>query len=264
MKKVITLVLAVFLCMALSACCLSHEWQEATCTAPKTCAKCQDTEGNALGHTWVEADCENAKICQVCGETEGEPLGHTPGEWEMVSFDHITLVRERVKHCTVCEKLVEDETETLTTLHEDGTFLLNCQQIQERMQYLSDTIEQVNSMDCRLVMDDSGDAFFDIYWVEKNNNKTRYTSFATIYPVDKDSNIPYHAADTCPVELHALGYDRPIIALVLTLDPTLTYDKSLEVLNQAIHNGGEITHNGIRFVIKGTSSERFLDVYIAE
>lgn len=64
-------------CFMLTGCCMSHEWKEATCTEPKTCAKCGETEGEALGHTWVEATCAEAKHCSVCGETEGEPLEHT-------------------------------------------------------------------------------------------------------------------------------------------------------------------------------------------
>ncbi len=63
----------------LTGCCISHEWEEATCTEPKTCVKCEETEGEALGHEWEEATCEKPKTCKVCAETEGEALGH---EWE--------------------------------------------------------------------------------------------------------------------------------------------------------------------------------------
>jgi uncharacterized protein YjdB len=30
----------------------THDWQEATCTEPKTCKKCGQTEGEVLGHEW--------------------------------------------------------------------------------------------------------------------------------------------------------------------------------------------------------------------
>ena len=56
---------------------LGHDWKAATCTAPKTCARCGETEGEPLGHDWKEADCTTPKTCARCGETEGEPLGHT-------------------------------------------------------------------------------------------------------------------------------------------------------------------------------------------
>lgn len=64
-------------CVLMIGCHIRHEWQEATCSEPRTCLTGGETEGEALGHTWVEATCEEPKTCSVCGETEGEPLGHT-------------------------------------------------------------------------------------------------------------------------------------------------------------------------------------------
>ncbi|MGM9631855.1 MAG: hypothetical protein ACI3XL_02030 [Eubacteriales bacterium] len=51
-----------------------HDWNDATCTSPKTCKNCETTDGEALGHTWVEATYTDPKTCSVCGATEGEPL----------------------------------------------------------------------------------------------------------------------------------------------------------------------------------------------
>ncbi len=80
----------VFLCL-LALCCTScdsapheaqnpkpcsHEWTEATCTAPRTCTICELTEGEPLEHSWVEATCEKAKYCSICWEREGDPAGH--------------------------------------------------------------------------------------------------------------------------------------------------------------------------------------------
>lgn len=53
-----------------------HTWIDATCTAPRTCKECGETEGNALGHSWLEATCTDPKICTVCHKTEGSALGH--------------------------------------------------------------------------------------------------------------------------------------------------------------------------------------------
>lgn len=73
----IFLVLIILLPVLLTGCGCQHEWAEAACDTPKTCAKCGQTEGEALGHTWVEATCAEAKHCELCGKTEGEPLQHT-------------------------------------------------------------------------------------------------------------------------------------------------------------------------------------------
>lgn len=88
--KLFCLVIAAAL--VLSGCCMSHEWAEADCTSPKTCTKCEKTEGEALGHTWAEADCTTPKTCTVCAATEGEALGHTWAEADCAT----------PKTCTVC------------------------------------------------------------------------------------------------------------------------------------------------------------------
>ncbi len=91
-KKLLCGIGTLTICFMLTGCCMSHEWKEATCTEPKTCAKCSETEGEPLGHTWVEATCSEAKHCSVCGETEGEPLGHT---W-------VEATCSEAKHCSIC------------------------------------------------------------------------------------------------------------------------------------------------------------------
>ncbi|MCM1184924.1 MAG: zinc ribbon domain-containing protein [Lachnoclostridium sp.] len=56
---------------------LKHEWEDATCTEPETCAICGKTRGEPLGHTAQEATCTEPSVCEVCGEKLAEPLGHT-------------------------------------------------------------------------------------------------------------------------------------------------------------------------------------------
>lgn len=92
-KKRMSLLLATILVAALfSGCCLSHEWVEATCETPRTCSKCDKTDGEALGHAWNDATCEAAKTCVVCAKTEGEALGHSWADADCVT----------AKTCTVC------------------------------------------------------------------------------------------------------------------------------------------------------------------
>lgn len=51
-----------------------HDWIEATCTNPKTCSICGQTEGEPLGHTWEEATKYAPKTCSTCGQKEGNLL----------------------------------------------------------------------------------------------------------------------------------------------------------------------------------------------
>ena len=92
MKKSIAVILALVIALILCACGHEHTWVEATCTEPKTCSECKETEGEPLGHTWVEATCTEPKKCSVCGEIEGKPLGHT---W-------VEATCTEPKKCSVC------------------------------------------------------------------------------------------------------------------------------------------------------------------
>lgn len=66
MKKLISVFLAVTIIIASTACTHEHEYADATCTEPKTCTICGETDGEALGHT-VEIG-----ICSRCDQIVGK------------------------------------------------------------------------------------------------------------------------------------------------------------------------------------------------
>ena len=281
MKKKFALAISLLICMLLSGCCLSHEWQTASCAAPKTCVKCQKTEGEPLSHTWMDATCEAAKTCKVCDVTEGDPLGHTPGEWEQFSLDPITLVRERVKHCTVCEALLEEETATLTSLHEDGKFLLTLQQFHDRLNYMVEKVVKEkrpeDEMKVLLVEEeaateeDKADAVLETYTVKNNVDLELY---AKLYLSGEDDLLNYDDRNVCPTELHTVVYrhnsplsDTFCMILMMVIDPTVTdTDTSMNILNQTKDDEGMVTHNNIRYkpLLYKDYGMRMMDVYIAE
>ena len=71
-----------------------HEWQNATCTSPKTCIKCSQTSGEKLEHSWSAATCEMPEMCSVCGEIRAEAMGH---DWTKADC-------ENPKICNTCKK----------------------------------------------------------------------------------------------------------------------------------------------------------------
>ena len=89
---------------------LPHTWTEATCSSPKVCTFCNATEGTALNHKWVSADCETPATCSLCGETSGEAQGHS---WISASCDS-------AKHCANCNMV---EGEPLEHVWEEATCL---------------------------------------------------------------------------------------------------------------------------------------------
>ena len=71
---------------------VTHNWNDATCTKPKTCSVCGETSGSALGHKWNAATCTEPKTCKVCGTKYGSALGH--------SWNDATCTKP--KTCTTC------------------------------------------------------------------------------------------------------------------------------------------------------------------
>ena len=57
---------------------LGHDWKEATCTAPKTCKRCQATEGEPIEHSfgdYISDENGHWKQYSECGTDETCPLG---------------------------------------------------------------------------------------------------------------------------------------------------------------------------------------------
>ena len=74
-----------------------HEHTPKTVTVPASCTV------NGMEYT----------VCAECGEPIGDvtviPAGHTPGEWETVLEPTVDTNGKRVKKCTVCGEILEEE-----------------------------------------------------------------------------------------------------------------------------------------------------------
>ena len=95
-KRIITVFVMLFLIALMSGCCLIHNWKGATCTTPRTCSNCGETEGEASGHVWSEATCATPRTCNNCGETEGDVLGHALTEANYQEAAKCTVCGEKV------------------------------------------------------------------------------------------------------------------------------------------------------------------------
>ncbi len=96
-----TLLLASFI---LTSCGHEHTWKDATCTEPKTCTECGETEGEPLGHSWIDATCTSPKTCELCGQTEGEPNGHSV----------------EIARCTICGEIANEDLCTMLNTYMNG------------------------------------------------------------------------------------------------------------------------------------------------
>lgn len=86
--------LTTILLFLLAGCSCEHQWQDATCTAPKTCTLCQETEGQPLTHSFSAAICEVPETCKYCGITQGEAPDHS---W-------LDATCTTGKECSVCHE----------------------------------------------------------------------------------------------------------------------------------------------------------------
>ena len=122
--RILTVLLCLTLILGLCGCGCScrHEWVDATCTEPKTCAK--------------------------CGETQGEALGHTPGEWQQDEPDDVTSVIWLRQYCTVCGAEVDVDMKALSSYCQDGTLLLSPEEFAERLDNLFGTLTNHYGADC--------------------------------------------------------------------------------------------------------------------
>lgn len=99
-----------------------HQWQEATCTAPKTCSVCKTTEGVTLEHQYQEATCIRPKTCSVCHYTVGESLGHNFSEIERNEAT-CTIKGNIHYNCTRCDETKNEEIPLLEHSWLDATYL---------------------------------------------------------------------------------------------------------------------------------------------
>ena len=95
---------------------LQHDYKavvtDPTCTedgyTTHTCTKCGDTYTDntvvALGHTWVAATCTTPKTCSVCGETEGKANGHNMTDYGYTVPSKVELPEGTVIAEPTCKK----------------------------------------------------------------------------------------------------------------------------------------------------------------
>ena len=108
---------------------LGHDWKAATCTDPKTCARCDITEGQPNGHnhkTVVTAPTCTEKgytthTCSACGDsfvdTYVDAKGHTPGTAVEENRKEATCDAagsfDKVTYCTACQVELSREKQTI-------------------------------------------------------------------------------------------------------------------------------------------------------
>lgn len=246
-RELIAVILAILLpVLVLTGCGCDHEWDDATCTEPKTCSKCGETEGEALGHTWSEADCEHPKTCAVCGLTEGVPLGHTEGSWETVETDLVNATETVKKICTVCSAELDKKTTALDQLHDNEIFLFSPNQFARR---LDEKFDELVGNHLSAASGSSEDTILCGIFLDEE--KVGVFMFA-----DNDDVITTsQRKDACFNKILGTveGSDyiaRVLVAFIETCDPSLSFSEVKEMASD-LNYDGTITKNGLTYSFVG-------------
>lgn len=297
MKRSILIALAIILLLGLSGCCLSHEWADATCTAPKTCTKCGKTdgsviphvfseatcttqklciicstvEGEPLGHTWNAATCEQPQTCSRCNETEGPSLGHTEGDSTVVSTDYANATETVQKACIVCKKTLANEDRTISSLQNGKKFLFTPSQIEMRLNKMFSTT--ISDFGNRAYLYSFPSGSYGMILGEMQGNTPKETGrIIFIGPGDgvfeKDKNNAIVTGFMTRIDSE--NYVLPIIsAIIETCDPTLEATSSekasslMTVITDILNQGGTKV-NGIEYVLANVEGISTFLAYIPQ
>ena len=221
MKRIISAILLLVLCCTLlTGCFCKHEWQDATCTTPTTCALCGKTEGEAPGH--------------MAGDmVEGEILFE---EKQMVSY----------QNCKVCGETLHSETTELTSFIDGSKFVFTPNQYNNAMNaYFGGTFTfEIDTLDSgaliSMITDASGSMTGAIMYLSNSDS-------LTIDDVDSpacDGMICYWYTDDNAQIIDAMQ------GIMMGCDIDLDEQTSLNTLSAVIDAyGSSYYHNGLSYEV---------------
>lgn len=241
-RTILAAILVTILSFCLTACACEHEWNEATCTEPRTCSLCQEVEGEPLGHKWSNATCTAPKTCDTCGITEGKKLPHTPGEWTTFKTEYVTAKSLMVQKCKDCGEILDEDIILLEQMHDGTHFLLSADDYTERLVAMMQPLQEgYGEYTAEIVDEGDGKAQLNIYCT---SGRIRETVGELSFGVG-GNELDYDQKDT---ENSYIGVGGIISsdhlnvimpALVQTVDPTM------EIPEAFAHSGEWISERSI-------------------
>lgn len=216
-KRIVLMLMLVLSVLLLAGCSCKHMWKDATCTEPKTCSK--------------------------CGETEGEALGHMLGNWEDGEVDYISAVKQKILCCSVCGEVLESREEELFSLAHDGKFDFNVEEFTQRLEnqlsYVSEKLGTISYM-TEYAIDSSGNVTCSIFdsTGDKKIADIHFSEglFSFVYDVEKlkDSKGTF---SNCGCTYYTNDVEKVagiMLGVIMTCEPTMTFERALELAQQLL------------------------------
>lgn len=214
MKKLVR-ILALLLCAAvLSGCCMQHEWGQASCEEPASCAK--------------------------CGETLGDELGHHPGEWETVSLPMWGEEGLRRRVCLICGSEVEKEAVTLEPSFNDEPFHMDIHTMLARVEAVLKPVSE--DYDC--VLTGHPDVGLSLYIFLQEDVVGILTFGVEGYYMSDDKDLPDETELIASLEYleDDQVLENVVLAFVACFDPTVSRENAgplTEEIRSFIRNAQE-------------------------
>lgn len=264
MKRTILMILAITLAFCLTACGCKHEWKEATCTAPRTCALCQEVEGEALGHKWKEATCTEARTCEVCNDTEGSSLGHDFGDEEMVNPDYVSAAATFVRTCNTCKETKEREG-TIEKLHDGTVVLMSADDFSDRFTVRLMEAEGLSDDSQYLSFIDKAGDLIAMYLCQMANGKSTLLGLFAMSDVN-DNGISYDRHAEAGTYMGVVGYVKganltatALAAMIGAMEPTMDLEETTALATEWMNNPDEpMRLNGLLYTYCAMENDLYL------
>ena len=245
-----------------------HDYASATCTSPKICKVCGESEGEALGHDWASATCTEPKTCSRCGATEGKPKGHTPGDWEKGSTDYTSAKVTNIQKCSACGEKVNSKQDDLTSFVSVSTFSIPANDFIKRMGSAYSSISGC-SLKAEKGSTSSGSLSLDVKSGSKTIARAGFvltgSDNSLISPASGNAeNIYWQIFFSISSSSSSNKYvAETMYALIQACDPSLTSDEAHNIGTEVLDNFetlsssagiGQASKNGITYTLAYSKS----------
>ncbi|MBQ7956295.1 MAG: hypothetical protein IJ282_11205 [Lachnospiraceae bacterium] len=181
-EKILLVLVTATISFALTGCGHEHEWERATCTEPRTCISCGETDGEPKGHDWIEAT-DTPVVEQSLYERVGGKL-YVGDEFTLGTYEQDNNL----------ENGAEDIEWIVLEKDSDGTYLCISKYILDARPFNTNQVEIVNNWGTSSLREWLNSTFFDTAFSEKDAEnlvemKTSYISFNPKRP-----NVEYRDA----------------------------------------------------------------------
>lgn len=207
--------------------------------------------GCSCDHEWIEATCEEPKTCEKCDKTEGEALGHSIGDWTYEKTNVKYAETTYAKKCENCGEVSDRNTEKIDSFIEDREFEMTAEEFTERLNYKFGSIKentlmtQEQSLDgdygCAIGDSSSKEVLGGIIFAAKNEEAIT-SSQGNTKNISLITGIVYETDDVA----------RVLLGVIVTLDPSLSVSDAIDVgkaTTNAARSGDAYTKNGITYMI---------------